>query len=37
MLESIFAWETIVSAIRMATPLTYASLGGVFFRKKWSS
>mgnify|MGYP001773546193 CR=1 FL=1 len=30
MLESIFAWETIVSAIRMATPLTYASLGGVF-------
>ncbi len=30
MLESIFAWETIVSAVRMATPLTYASLGGVF-------
>jgi len=30
MFESIFAWETIVSAIRMATPLTYASLGGVF-------
>uniref|UniRef100_A0A7C3MQ21 ABC transporter permease n=1 Tax=Dictyoglomus thermophilum TaxID=14 RepID=A0A7C3MQ21_DICTH len=30
MLETIFAWETITSAIRMATPLAYASLGGVF-------
>lgn len=30
MLEAIFAWETLTSAFRMATPLTYAALGGVF-------
>ncbi|MFN3699415.1 MAG: ABC transporter permease [Dictyoglomus sp.] len=30
MLETILAWETLISAIRMATPLTYAALGGVF-------
>ncbi|PMQ02543.1 MAG: branched-chain amino acid ABC transporter permease [Dictyoglomus sp. NZ13-RE01] len=30
MLMSIFSWETIASAIRMTTPLAFASLGGVY-------
>ena len=30
MLESIFAWETLTSALRMTTPLAFAALGGVY-------
>ncbi|MEN2984231.1 MAG: ABC transporter permease [Dictyoglomaceae bacterium] len=30
MISALFSWETIASAIRMATPLAFASLGGVY-------
>ncbi|MGB9856691.1 MAG: ABC transporter permease [Dictyoglomaceae bacterium] len=30
MLSALFSWETIASAIRMTTPLAFASLGGVY-------